>query len=237
MRHDQARAIAETLVELMRPYCSRIEIAGSIRRGNPVVKDLEIVAIPCWREVKAKAFQAAFFGEDEVVEEAARVNLLHQWAEWETTSGGSLDRQIIWIKAGENPEPLDRAPLPEKRYWRAIIPAGTHLNSYHDVKLDLFLASEDNWGSIFLYRTGSREFNIAWLQWMKAHTSLQADKGYLWHGEEKIITPTEESVFELLGLNYVEPHERVGPQAIKPWMPEGPRLNGEGKSAYDDHGR
>ena len=28
------------------PYCERVEIAGSIRRGKPIVKDIEIVAMP-----------------------------------------------------------------------------------------------------------------------------------------------------------------------------------------------
>jgi DNA polymerase/3'-5' exonuclease PolX len=220
MRNDQARDIAERLVELMRPYCTRIEIAGSLRRGNPVVKDVEIVAIPVWEELKPLLAQSSFFGMDEVVEQAGRVNLLHRWAERETNQGGRLHGQINWIKAGQNPEPLNRAPFPEKLYWRAIIPAGTSLNTFHDVKLDLFLAGEDNWGSIFVYRTGSRDFNIAWLRWMKAHTSLRADEGYLWLDEERIITPTEESVFQLLGLEYVEPRERVGAEALKPWTPK-----------------
>jgi len=29
------------------PYCTRIEIAGSVRREKPFVKDLEIVVVPC----------------------------------------------------------------------------------------------------------------------------------------------------------------------------------------------
>lgn len=33
-------------MEQLRPFCDRIEIAGSIRRNKPEVKDIEIVAIP-----------------------------------------------------------------------------------------------------------------------------------------------------------------------------------------------
>lgn len=40
------RAVAGSLVELMRPHCDRVEIAGSIRRGKPDPKDIEIVLIP-----------------------------------------------------------------------------------------------------------------------------------------------------------------------------------------------
>ncbi len=46
MELKRAKAIAEKLVEKLDPYCERIEIAGSIRRGEPEVGDIEIVAIP-----------------------------------------------------------------------------------------------------------------------------------------------------------------------------------------------
>lgn len=46
MRHDSALKLAEQLVEYFRPACKRIEIAGSVRRCKPEVKDIEIVAIP-----------------------------------------------------------------------------------------------------------------------------------------------------------------------------------------------
>ena len=38
--------IAERIVEALRPYCERIELAGSLRRERPLVGDVEIVAIP-----------------------------------------------------------------------------------------------------------------------------------------------------------------------------------------------
>lgn len=34
------------LVEKLRPFCTRIEVAGSIRRQRPTVGDIEIVALP-----------------------------------------------------------------------------------------------------------------------------------------------------------------------------------------------
>ncbi len=46
MKHDVALKVAEALVEHLRPVCTRIEIAGSIRRLKPEVKDIEIVCIP-----------------------------------------------------------------------------------------------------------------------------------------------------------------------------------------------
>ena len=56
MKLGQARAIAEELVEKLRPYCRQIEIAGSIRRQRPTVHDIDIVMdietgreLPCIR--------------------------------------------------------------------------------------------------------------------------------------------------------------------------------------------
>lgn len=46
MNYSTAYSIALQTVELLKPHCHRIEIAGSIRRKKPEVKDIEIVAIP-----------------------------------------------------------------------------------------------------------------------------------------------------------------------------------------------
>jgi DNA polymerase/3'-5' exonuclease PolX len=46
MKLEKALEIAERTKELLAPYCERIEIAGSIRRKKPEVKDIELVAIP-----------------------------------------------------------------------------------------------------------------------------------------------------------------------------------------------
>ena len=43
---ERAQRIAEAIVKELRPYCRRIEIAGSIRRKKPWVKDIDLVLIP-----------------------------------------------------------------------------------------------------------------------------------------------------------------------------------------------
>ena len=40
------RVLAKSVVDLLKPYCERIEIAGSVRRECATVKDIEIVCIP-----------------------------------------------------------------------------------------------------------------------------------------------------------------------------------------------
>lgn len=41
----RARLIANQIVEKLTEYCERIEVAGSIRRGKPVVSDVDIVVL------------------------------------------------------------------------------------------------------------------------------------------------------------------------------------------------
>lgn len=46
MELSQATRIANEVKQILAPHCSRIEIAGSIRRRKPFVHDIDIVAIP-----------------------------------------------------------------------------------------------------------------------------------------------------------------------------------------------
>ena len=46
MELNKAKEIAAGIVTKLAPYCERIEVAGSIRRGKPDVHDIDIVAIP-----------------------------------------------------------------------------------------------------------------------------------------------------------------------------------------------
>lgn len=46
MNYTPAKEIADRLILNLKPYCQRIEIAGSLRRQKPVVHDIEICIIP-----------------------------------------------------------------------------------------------------------------------------------------------------------------------------------------------
>jgi len=46
MKLQEAQEIAEKYLNIFKPYCQKIRIAGSIRREKPEVKDIEIVCIP-----------------------------------------------------------------------------------------------------------------------------------------------------------------------------------------------
>jgi len=46
MKREEAKKTAEKYLNILKLFCQRIEIAGSIRREKPEVKDIEIVCIP-----------------------------------------------------------------------------------------------------------------------------------------------------------------------------------------------
>ena len=52
MELQKAKAIATAICYKLQPYCSKINIAGSIRRQKPEVKDIEIICVPDQEVVK-----------------------------------------------------------------------------------------------------------------------------------------------------------------------------------------
>jgi DNA polymerase/3'-5' exonuclease PolX len=104
-----------------------------------------------------------------------------------------------------------KGDLPGK-YTQRILPEG--------IKADIFFATEENFGLIYLIRTGSADFSrrIAnrWvdrgyhsfegnLYYTGSRTTVKYDikKG------KKIYTPTEIDVFNICGLPYIEPWARI----------------------------
>jgi DNA polymerase/3'-5' exonuclease PolX len=195
MRLKDAEEVARRLTAVMAPFCLRVEIAGSIRRSCPEVKDVELVAVPRWSDRPAP-IQSLF------VEESERVNLLHEWATHEAVGTG-----VRWIKPGTS-EVVDWEPKPEGKYWRALVD--------DTVKLDLFLAAPENYGMIMAIRTGCAEFSQALMTYAKHRTGYHVEGGYLRDREgAPLETPEERDVFDLLGVDFVKPKERTGQHALR----------------------
>jgi len=86
------------------------------------------------------------------------------------------------------------------RYAQRILPEG--------VKLDLFMAQDDNYINILIQRTGNWKFS-RWLLGIRAkQQGYMHRNGYLWQGDEKVIVQTEQEFFDLMGVKYLEPKDR-----------------------------
>lgn len=196
MKLSKARMAALATVEHLRDYClNPPEIVGSVRRGCPEVKDIEILVIPKYEAGPDPNAGLSLFDEVPIVQ----INRLHEWAT-------SKRCPIQWIKTGVQ-EIIPWRIEPDGKQWKGLLVTG--------IKLDLFIANSDNYGAKQLIRTGSADFSRAMMVYASQHTEYQFAGGYLCKGKDRMITPTEETVFEFLGLRYVEPAQRTGPQAIK----------------------
>ncbi len=199
----EAKSNADAIVETITPFCQRVGIAGSLRRRKPVVKDIEIVAIPKWEE---RADPDSLFGTP------VPVNLLYE--EWALNAGFPqlVDRlrrarewqRIEWIKPGVA-EVIAWHVKSDGAYWRGILPDGT--------KLDMFLTTPEKWAVILPIRTGSAEFSHELVTHAKRRNT-PVEQGRILHHGRPVQLWEEHEVFDYLGLQWVEPQERTGKEAL-----------------------
>ena len=165
-----AQRVAGRVVELLAPYCERIEIAGSIRRERPHIGDVEIVCIPQTVEAPDGMFNTKL---------VRHPGFIDQVQQWQKVKG-----------------------KPTGKYTQRILPDGT--------KLDLFIASEDNWGLILAIRTGSARFSHQVLARSWVACGFHSKDGRLVRERTGFKPPIreEKDLFELIGLAWVEPRDR-----------------------------
>ncbi len=180
---EQATTIAEELRRLLEPAADRIAIAGSIRRRKPMVRDIELVAIPRYADVEG------------LFEIAERVDLLDERIRDKLATGTIAARQVEVHRKGGAVESQERMG---ERY-KALVFAG--------LPVDLFMATPDNWGCIFALRTGPGDWNV------KLVTDCQrvfrrVEGGRVIAMGRPIPTPEEVDFFSALGQPWVEPQDR-----------------------------
>jgi DNA polymerase/3'-5' exonuclease PolX len=159
-----ADEVAAKVLELLKPHCERIDIAGSIRRRRPTIGDLEIVCIP-------KPYDPSPLFCSGI---ATVVN------QWEKVKG----------------------ELP-CRYTQRILP-------WHGMKLDLFMPHRDGYGLQLAIRTGSADWcrTVLAPAWVRA--GYRSEGGLLRRSSDGPIcpTPTEEALFRMIGIPWVDPTAR-----------------------------
>ena len=147
----EAREVAAPLIEALRPHCERVEVAGSIRRGKPFVNDIEIVCVPKTVRVTAPKVTrpADLFAAEEATEETKAlripgfVNVVDGWQ----TASLDYGFQSQW----HNCQNSKFGSAWEGNYCKFHLENGT--------QVDLFITVPEQWGYIFLIRTGSADFS------------------------------------------------------------------------------
>lgn len=192
----QARLVADWFVGHLESYADRIEVAGSLRRGLGDVGDVEIVYVPRWGEGEQNKELAMF------AEPPPPVDL--------------VDRRI-----GE----MQRSGQIERRFSASGRQGAYGANTKHlvsvstGIPIDVFRATAENWGMAMMVRTGPAEWSHLMMslfkqRGMEGHVSSGVTTEGALNERTEIACPTEETVFELLGIPYRGPMNR-DPQVIE----------------------
>ena len=157
---------AAQIIQQLSPFCRRIEVAGSIRRAEETVGDINMVCLP-----KDRA--------------GLRVRVLHSRPEV------ILDTETTLVVRLANGVCVD--------LWFAEA-------SYRTSTPASFNGS--NFGSLLLFRTGSREHN-AWLLRRATAQGMRWNTQWGGYGEGRLMAADSEAeIFETLRLPYLEPQDR-----------------------------
>lgn len=176
----EAMAVAAELQRALEPFCERIAIAGSLRRRKPFVGDIEILFVPKMEERQADMFTTA------------PADL----------AGEAIDRMLASGEISKRPN------LNGSFSWGAKNKLAIHRSG---IPVDFFSTSLDGWWVSLAIRTGSKETNL--------RLTMGANKlGRTLHaygegvssnrGGPSIKALTEDHVFDLCGVLYLEPEER-----------------------------
>ena len=175
-----ALAVAKELCELRR-LCDRLICAGSLRRRKLEVGDVEILYIPKFATVKDGLFESSQVNVvDLALDEALKEGIL--------AKRKNVNGSVMWGQKNK---------------------LAVHVAS--GIPVDFFEATEANWFNYLVCRTGGAENN-------RRIAVAANDKGWRWnpygvgftdnYGDIKPVS-SEREVFELVGLDYLEPWERA----------------------------
>lgn len=182
---EYALAHAQAIVEHMKPLCQRIEIAGSIRREKPSVKDIEIVAQPI-----TVAVGKTLFGEATGHEPADLTSAITQY--------NAIERYPI----EHRPVGKDAQERDGRRFKALCV-------GKDKIPVDLFIVLPPaTWGVIFLLRTGSADFNIRVIERAKDLGIRLMNGRLVDRNGREIPTYEEKDVFTALKVKYKDPKER-----------------------------
>lgn len=177
-----ALAVAAELCEQLNRLCSRIVVAGSLRRKKPVVGDVEILYVP---QTESRPRPGDMFAHDDCDLADIRIQQL---------LGG-----FVLLKRPNKIGGFTWGPHNKLAIHKAS-----------GIPVDLFAVPEKNWWVSLVVRTGSLETNMRLTTGaQRLGKSLNA-YGCGVTNEDGSVTPatSERHVFELCGIPYLEPHER-----------------------------
>jgi DNA polymerase/3'-5' exonuclease PolX len=182
---SDAIRMKEELARILRPHLVRIVSAGSVRRLQPIVQDIELVAVP--QMVPVPRPKQLFETEPPEL-----VSALDRFAETLPKTGDLI----------LDPDLKRNGPRYKRLRYRSVI------------AVDLFIVLPPaQLGAVLAIRTGDAEFSHLLVtkrsQGGAMPDRLSQREGALWEGLTLLPTDTEEAYFEALGLPWLPPSQRT----------------------------
>jgi len=177
---EEAVPVALALLESLKPFCERIEIAGSLRRCKDQVGDIELLLIP-----KLESRQVDMFTSEPM-------DLAHE-------------KLGLMLAHGE----LQKRPSVTGAFtWGPKNKLAIHTAS--GIPVDFFSTTLANWWVSLVVRTGSKETNLKLTMGAQARGArLNAyGSGVTWSDGTVTEATSEQHVFEMCGVPYQEPNSR-----------------------------
>lgn len=182
----EAEAKAIALRDLLAGSCARIEIAGSLRRQQVTVKDIELVAMPQTEEVAAGLFADVLDTADRLGQRVAQ-GIAEGW----------LAPRDVEIHRKDGSVELGRRM--GDRY-KALV--------YDGVPVDLFIVRPPaDWGVVFTIRTGPADWSARLVTEIQRFF-LRVQDGQLLHTGKRVPCPEERDFFAAIGQRWLEPPDR-----------------------------
>lgn len=185
---ETARLAADELIELVAESCHRYEVAGSIRRQERTVGDIELVVIPKMTSTPVQDMFGTIVSHDQ---------------------HSQFDERCAELLADATFE------LRRKKDGTTAWGPQAKFGIFRGVAIDLYSTTWESWGVTLLLRTGPSDFSRR-LVTDKRHgglcpSELHFAKSRLRHRHtaEAIETPDEKDVFEAMGYGYVRPEARL----------------------------
>ena len=184
---EVAEPVATSLGKLLTPYCQAIVIAGSIRRRKAKVGDIELL---CISKVTSSQDMLGGLATNQYTLDVALEDMTRQ--------EDLLQRRLN--KAG-------RPTFGPSNKLLIHVPTG--------IPVDIFSASEKNWGMAMVVRTGPREFNVRMMtRFLELGMKGHAYGGVTDRNGNEVNCPDEYAVFRILGWEYLSPEDRDGGKAL-----------------------
>lgn len=174
--------VAEALVDLLKPYCVRIEIAGSLRRGKADVGDVEICYV-------------------------SKVGDLSKVGELFAAPGLLADAFINELLVGKLAQRLNAEG---NATWGNLNKLAVHRAT--GLPVDLFREPKlEDWFRTLVIRTGPKDFNLRLIAGAKERGLVLHAYGESFSrvdSLEPVQVTSEKHFLELCGFDWIEPKER-----------------------------